>query len=137
MGSRASGSAVSKETLQLRKDLIVIINRIIQDRGWSQKQAATNLKITQPRVSDLKTSKVANFSVDSLLRYLSRLGHRLEFDTKQFRPQRVLIMVHQKLFQIGKYYICLEAERPRLKPVYGKWHFYWLGLGIIVGVGVV
>jgi len=66
---------MSEETRQLRLELMGIIAQMIKDRGWNQKQAAIELKITQPRVSDLKNSKVEKFKVDSLLRYISRLGY--------------------------------------------------------------
>ena len=65
--------------LLARTDLIIEIRRIIKENGWSQAEAGTILKISQPRVSDLMTTRIEKFSLDILLRFLARLGKHVSF----------------------------------------------------------
>jgi predicted XRE-type DNA-binding protein len=65
--------------LLARTDLIIEIKRIIKDKGWSQAEAAKTLKISQPRVSDLMTTRIEKFSLDILLKFLARLGKHVAF----------------------------------------------------------
>lgn len=60
--------------LLLRSDLMIEIAGIIQKRGLSQAEAAKLLKVTQPRVSELMTGRIGKFKVDILVKYLNRLG---------------------------------------------------------------
>lgn len=62
--------------LQTRGDLMISIRDIIDDKGWTQKEAAKALGLTQPRVSDLKNGKIEKFSIDLLMTCLYRLGFR-------------------------------------------------------------
>ena len=42
--------------------------------GWTQNEAAKQLGITQPRVSDLLNGKLSKFSLDALVNMLAVLG---------------------------------------------------------------
>jgi predicted XRE-type DNA-binding protein len=55
------------ENLKVRSALMSAIRAKIDEFGWSQTVAARNMRITQPRVSDLVTGKLDLFSVDALI----------------------------------------------------------------------
>lgn len=58
--------------------LIREIERVIRERGWSQAEAAKQLGVTQPRVSELMRGKVDLFSIDKLVTMLAAAGQRVE-----------------------------------------------------------
>ncbi|WP_440873651.1 helix-turn-helix domain-containing protein [Thalassotalea sp. PLHSN55] len=64
--------------LQTRADLMGVIRDIIDTNGWSQKVAAEQMGLTQPRVSDLKSGHIEKFSIDKLMTCLYRLGFRFK-----------------------------------------------------------
>jgi len=71
--------------LQTRADLMIVIRDIVKDNGWKQAEAAENLGLTQPRVSDLLNGKIEKFSIDLLMTCLFRLGFRFKpaYENKQ------------------------------------------------------
>lgn len=62
--------------------LIREIERVIRERGWSQAEAAKQLGVTQPRVSELMRGKVDLFSIDKLVTMLAAAGQRVEVRTR-------------------------------------------------------
>ena len=71
--------------LQTRDDLMIAIRDVVIDKGWKQAEAAENLGLTQPRVSDLINGKIVNFSIDLLMTYLYRLGYRSKPEYKNHK----------------------------------------------------
>ena len=61
----------------LKARLARLINKAIQEKGWTQQRAAEALEITQPKVSDLNRGRLKNFSVERLLIFLAQLDHRV------------------------------------------------------------
>jgi predicted XRE-type DNA-binding protein len=59
-------------------DLSIAIRKRIMDKGWTQKEAATLMSVTQPRVSDLMRGKLDLFSVDSLVAMAGAAGIRVK-----------------------------------------------------------
>lgn len=57
-----------------KADLMMEIERIIQQRGMTQAEAANLLGVTQPRVSDLMRGKINLFSLDTLLDMATTAG---------------------------------------------------------------
>ena len=49
--------------------------------GWTQEYAAAFLRTSQPRVSEIRRGKLDRFSLDRLVRYLSRLGRDIKVVT--------------------------------------------------------
>lgn len=68
------------ENLEMRSNMMNAISDIIKSKKWTQEQAAEFLKVSQPRISDLKNGKISNFSVDMLMLMLSKLGFTFKFD---------------------------------------------------------
>ena len=60
--------------LRLRSELLIRINEELESRNLSQSRIAEVLEITQPRVSALRTGKIENFRLDSLVDIAHRLG---------------------------------------------------------------
>lgn len=71
------------ENLKVRSALMSAIRGKIEEFGWSQRTAAQNMRITQPRVSDLVNGKLDLFSVDALINLGAVVGvhmHVVSYD---------------------------------------------------------
>ncbi len=64
--------------LAMRADLMGRLRLLIEERGWTQAQAAEKLEIGQSRVSDLMRGKWDKFSLDMLITLAARAGKRVE-----------------------------------------------------------
>lgn len=62
----------------LKAQLAVQIRRFIEEKGWTQTEAARAVGLDQPKVSSLFRGRLSGFSVDRLLNILNRLGHSVE-----------------------------------------------------------
>jgi predicted XRE-type DNA-binding protein len=62
------------ENMRLRSTLLIALSRRIETEGWTQKDAAARLGVTQPRVSDLIRGKIDLFSLDALVNMVSAAG---------------------------------------------------------------
>jgi predicted XRE-type DNA-binding protein len=65
-----------------RSELVRHINRIIQQRGLNQVDAAKLLGINQPKVSALKCGRITEFSMDRLMRFLVALGQGVDISIR-------------------------------------------------------
>jgi predicted XRE-type DNA-binding protein len=65
------------EALRIRADLMIALTALIERRRLTQAAAATLMNVSQPRISDLKRGKIDRFSIDMLIRMLSRAGVRV------------------------------------------------------------
>jgi len=59
--------------LLMRLQLIKIIKSEILRRKWSQREAAKILGISQPRIAEISVLATEKFSLETLIKYLSRL----------------------------------------------------------------
>lgn len=64
--------------LDTKVRLAVAINQGIDARQWTQTRVASVLGINQPKVSALKHYKLAGFSVERLMGFLTALGSDIE-----------------------------------------------------------
>lgn len=78
-------SAGEAEHLLIRADLLIQLQKAITARGLTQAKAATILRVTQPRVSDLLRGRLDLFSTDTLIDMLARLGVHVRFVLKASR----------------------------------------------------
>ena len=69
---------VEAAVLALLADLMGRLRILIEERGWTQSQAAEQLGIGQSRVSDLVRGKWEKFSLDMLITLAARAGKRVE-----------------------------------------------------------
>lgn len=66
--------------LKIRADLMLDLRQYIQERGWTQAQAAAFFGETQPRISNLMNGEIGRFSVDKLLKMLGRTGMQVKVE---------------------------------------------------------
>src|SRR5271167_5060394 len=66
------------ECLVHRVALIAEIKAIIEDKGWTQMEAAKKLGVQQPRIAELNRICVDKFSTDLLIKYLYRLNRSVQ-----------------------------------------------------------
>ncbi len=71
------GFANAQEKLAKVK-LASVINRIVQDRGLTQKKAGKILGINQPEISALKNGRLKGFSIERLFSFLEALDQHVE-----------------------------------------------------------
>ena len=78
-------STEEAEHLLIRADLLIQLQKAIAARDLTQARAATILRVTQPRVSDLMRGRLDLFSTDALIDMLARLGVHVRFVLKASR----------------------------------------------------
>ena len=78
-------SAEEAAHLLIRADLLIQLQKRIASRDLTQAKAATILRVTQPRVSDLLRGRLDLFSTDTLIDMLARLGVHVRFVLKLSR----------------------------------------------------
>ena len=83
----ASKRRDSSYSFPLREALMIQISRIFDERGWTQKQAAEFLGVTQPRISDLARARIENFTIDLLVDWLGALGQQVSIQFKESESQ--------------------------------------------------
>lgn len=76
----ATETAEVADNMVLRADIMIMIRDIIEQKGWTQKQAADRLNISQPRVSDIINGKIEKFTLDFLVSMLVALGFKARFN---------------------------------------------------------
>jgi len=65
------------ENLRVRADLMIAIKMLIQEKGWTQQEAARQLGVSQPRISEICRGKIGLFTVDKLINMLARAGQQV------------------------------------------------------------
>lgn len=60
--------------MKLRASMVREIRAKVMIAGWNQTEAANQLGVSQPRVSDLLSGKLSKFSLDALVNMLAGLG---------------------------------------------------------------
>ncbi len=74
------------EVLVHKVMLIAEIKAIIEQKGWTQTEAAKQLGVAQPRVTELNKICIDKFSTDLLIKYLYRLNRVV--DVVVYEPQK-------------------------------------------------
>lgn len=63
--------------LTLRSDLMMKIETVVKENGWTQAEAAKRCGVTQPRINDLLRGRIARFSIDALVNIAAALGRKV------------------------------------------------------------
>lgn len=66
--------------LRSRAELMQKIAERVKQHGWTQAQAASHCRVTQPRMNDLLRGRISRFSLDALVNIATALGCRVRFD---------------------------------------------------------
>ena len=74
------------ENYTMCSNMMDAIVDLIKDKGWTQKEAAEHLGVSQPRISNLKNGRISKFSVDMLMGMLAKLGFTFEFNYESAKP---------------------------------------------------
>jgi predicted XRE-type DNA-binding protein/phage-related protein len=69
--------------LRLRSEMMNALIAEIEKKGLTQAQAAAQLGVSQPRISDLMRGKLHLFSIDTLVTLLSAAGLRVEMKVRR------------------------------------------------------
>ena len=64
--------------LEARAELMRQIAALVNQREWTQTEAASHCGVTQPRVNDLLRGRVSRFSLDALVNIATALGCRVK-----------------------------------------------------------
>lgn len=64
--------------LRLRAEVMRRIAQRIERKGWTQREAAVQGGITQPRINDLVRGRLSRFSLDALVNIAAAMGLRVE-----------------------------------------------------------
>lgn len=64
-------------SLMLRCELMLVVREAIANNGWTQQEAANQLGVHQPRISDLFQGHVSKFSIETLMAWLDKLGKKV------------------------------------------------------------
>ena len=86
------------EEYLLKARLVTFINDVIDEHGWTQKEAAQQLGLKQPNVSDLKRGELDHFSVERLLYLLGRLTYKVTITIRKkanVPPEEIVIAAKQ------------------------------------------
>lgn len=57
---------------------MIELSSTIKSKGWTQKEAAKQLGVTQPRISDLVRGRIDLFSIDALVTMLARANYQID-----------------------------------------------------------
>ena len=68
--------------MRLRSHLMMALSERIKQQGWTQAEAAIQLGVTQPRVSDLVRGKINLFGIDALVSMATSAGLKVEIGVK-------------------------------------------------------
>ena len=71
-------SAEEAANLKVRADLMLDLRKYIEQRGWTQAEAAAFFAESQPRISNLMTGEIGRFSIDKLVKMLAQAGMEIE-----------------------------------------------------------
>lgn len=66
------------KNMLIRARLAMAIDVVIQEEGWSRKEAAERLKITEARLSKILNGKLREISIDKLINMLAATGRHIE-----------------------------------------------------------
>lgn len=68
--------------LLMRSKLMIAIEETIKAKGWTQAHAAKIIGVSQPRIAELFASRIDLFTLDTLIRYLKKLGKEVTLTVK-------------------------------------------------------
>src|SRR5689334_9815599 len=67
-------SPAESRNLHIRSQMMTALRKFIATEGLTQAKAAEQLKVSQPRISDLSRGKISRFSLDTLVNMLTDAG---------------------------------------------------------------
>ncbi len=77
--------------MALKMDLSIMISNAISAKGWTQKEAAEHLQVTQSRISDLKNNKIDKFTIDTMFDMLDKFGFKAKLNSSSLNEANIFI----------------------------------------------
>ncbi|MEI7410719.1 helix-turn-helix transcriptional regulator [Pectobacterium aroidearum] len=77
--------------MAMKMDLSIMITHLIKEKGWTQKEAAEKLGISQSLVSELKNAKIELFTIDAMFDMLDALGFRAKMSMSSLHQASIAI----------------------------------------------
>jgi predicted XRE-type DNA-binding protein len=74
----------------IKRELAVELVRIMS--SYRTTDVLANVRIDQPRVSDLRRGRLERISVERLIRWLSQMGYRVEFNLTKVPGHRLVLL---------------------------------------------
>ncbi|MBE0574403.1 MAG: XRE family transcriptional regulator [Desulfuromonadales bacterium] len=71
------------EELQAKVQIAYLISQIINHRHMTQKEAATELDLTQPKISNIMAGRLDGFSLEKLMMLMVKLNRDVEIVIKK------------------------------------------------------
>jgi predicted XRE-type DNA-binding protein len=68
--------------LEARSALMIQIEKIIENKKWTQATAAKHCGVSQPRINDLLRGRIDKFSIDALVNMAACLGQKVQIQLK-------------------------------------------------------
>lgn len=75
------------EKLKIKTGLVLEIRKAMRSRGLTQQEAAKQMGITQPKVSDMMRGDLTNLSERKLMDCLTRLGYDIEIKVRPAKAE--------------------------------------------------
>jgi predicted XRE-type DNA-binding protein len=69
--------------MRLRSELLTAVEQEVRSWGLTQTKAAKRLGVTQPRLNDLLSGKIAKFSLNALVELSARAGLVVKVDVEK------------------------------------------------------
>lgn len=82
--------------LSLKSKLVMVLVNLIREQGWTQTEAARQLSVSQPRMSNLFKGQLDKFSIDTLLEMIIGMGYKLDVDFDPTNAREPLEMTLKK-----------------------------------------
>lgn len=76
----------------LKSQLFMTLIKLIRAKGWTQAQAAQELKVSAPRMSNLFKGYLEKFSIDTLIEMLVRIGYKMDASFNPDNTENPLVM---------------------------------------------
>ena len=76
-------TAEASANMRVRADLMIEVQRYVNESGLTQLQAAKQLGVTQPRLNDVLRGRIDKFSVDALVNMLARVGKQVSVKVRK------------------------------------------------------
>lgn len=81
--------------MAMKVDLSIMLTGLIQEKGWTQQEAAEKLGVQQSRVSELKNAKIEKFTIDAMFDMLDSLGFRVHMSMPSLDKASIAISKSQ------------------------------------------
>jgi predicted XRE-type DNA-binding protein len=101
------------EEMKIRSDLMSEVVKIVRCSGMPQKEIASILRISAPKVSALMAGKINDFSNDTLINYLTLLGCNVEI--KVFTQHPVSKTMKRGMMKVKKTTMRRKNSKPKVR----------------------